>query len=101
MSTNPFVSVIIPAYNAEKTIEACLDSIMNQTYRNYEVIVVDDSSVDNTSTIIKKYPVKLIRAPKNLMAGGARNLGLKYAQGEIIAFTDADGITDKNWLNNI
>jgi len=56
----PKFSVIIPVYNVEKFIGKCLDSVMNQTYKDYEVIVVNDGSTDNGIDIIKKYPVKII-----------------------------------------
>ena len=89
------VSVIVPVYNVEKYIEKCLDSLVNQTLKEIEIIVVNDGSPDNSQKIIdkfvKKYP-KIIKSymKENGGQGSARNLGLKYAQGEYIAFVDSD-----------
>ena len=87
-------SIIIPAYNAEKSIEECIDSIILQDMQNYEVIIVDDKSNDNTIEKLRKYKdyenIKVIRHTKNKKAGGARNTGIKSAQGDYILFLDAD-----------
>jgi len=56
--TNPKVSVVIPAFNSEETLSACLNSIINQTYKNNEIIIVDNNSTDSTSKIIKRYQTK-------------------------------------------
>lgn len=91
------VSVIIPAYNREKTIVKCLDSVINQTYRPFEVIVVDDASNDNTVKLVEEYPsdiVKIIKCSNNGGAQVARNIGIKAASGDWIAFQDSDDI----WL---
>ena len=96
-------SVIIPAYNSEKTIALCLDSILNQSIsiENYEVIVVDDGSIDNMANIVTQYDkVKLIRQ-RNQGPATARNLGAKEAQGEFILFTDSDCELEKNWLEEM
>ena len=98
-------SIIIPAYNAEKTIEECVDSIILQDIQNYEVIVVDDKSNDNTIEKLKKYEncqnVKVIRHIENKKAGGARNTGIKEAQGEYILFLDADDKIVENSLTKL
>lgn len=96
------ISVIIPIYNGEKTIRKCLNSIRNQTFKDYEIIIVD-SSIDNTSKIIKEeFPeVKLTHLNKKTQPGPARNLGIKKAKSSIIALTDSDCIADKNWLKEI
>ena len=96
------VSVIIPAYNEENTIESCLNSLLNQTIgkESYEVIVVDDGSTDSTSEIIKRYPVKLFRQG-NSGPATARNLGAKNSSGEIILFTDADCVAEPNWIEEM
>lgn len=88
-------SIIIPAYNAEKSIEECIDSIILQDMQNYEVIIVDDKSNDNTIEKLRKYKedyenIKVIRHTKNKKAGGARNTGINSAQGDYILFLDAD-----------
>lgn len=97
---NPEVSVIIPAYNAEKYIEKCLMSLKNQSFKDFEIIVVDDCSNDNTFEIAKAHTV-VIKTPEHSGAGIARNLGIKYSKGKILAFTDADVVLPPNWLNNI
>ncbi|MBQ3444865.1 MAG: glycosyltransferase [Selenomonadaceae bacterium] len=97
-STEPAVSVIIPMYNAEKYISECLDSILAQTFQDFEVIVVDDCSSDSSCEIIESYMpkfdgrLKLARTEENSGGGGyvPRNVGLKQASGEYIFFVDAD-----------
>ena len=93
----PVVSIVIPMYNVEKYIRDCLDSILAQTFTDYEVIAVDDCSTDNTCAIVESYKPKfggklrLIRSKKN--SGGAgtpRNMGLRLASGEYIFLMDAD-----------
>ena len=60
----PKISIVVPAYNASKTIDRCIQSLLKQNYKNYEIIIVDDSSTDNTSELVKKYPVKLLKTPR-------------------------------------
>jgi glycosyltransferase involved in cell wall biosynthesis len=88
----PLVSVIIPTYKRGDLIAKTIDSVTQQTYSNYELIIVDDASPDRTADwIAENYPqFSLIRLPKNLGNGAARNIGLKAAQGEFIAFLDHD-----------
>lgn len=93
--TGKKISVIIPAYNVEKYIRRCLDSLVNQTYENMEIIVVDDGSIDRTGDIVQeyveKYPEKVILVTKrNGGQAEARNLGLSKATGEYIGFVDSD-----------
>ena len=84
-------SVIIPAYNVQEYIDKALKSVLNQDFKNYEIIVVDDCSTDNTASLVNKYSkVKLIRHTENKASGGARNTGLDNAKGEYIIFLDAD-----------
>lgn len=90
MKNNIKFSFIIPNYNKGIYIYDCLNSIYNQTYKNFEVIVVDDGSTDNSVDEIKKFPIDNLLMTNRLQAGGARNLGLKYAQGEYIIFLDSD-----------
>ena len=88
------ISVIIPVYNAEKFLKSCLDSVVNQTYKNLEIILVDDGSKDNSLEICKQYEkkdkrIKLI-CKKNGGAASARNLALTIAKGDYITFVDSD-----------
>ncbi len=97
------ISVIIPSYNSENTIEQCIDSLLNQSYRgDYEIILID-SSVDRTPQIVtSSYPdVKLIHLGQKTDPGTARNLGVNKAKGDIIAFIDSDCIAAKDWLEKI
>lgn len=87
------VSVIIPSYNREKTIERAVMSVLNQTYKDLELIVVDDCSKDNTVEVLKSIKddrLKIIRLEKNSGACVARNVGIENAQGDYIAFQDSD-----------
>ena len=94
MQNNPLISVIVPAYNVEKYIARCLDTILKQTYSNLEVIVVDDGSKDDTGVIIDKYKSKDARVKiihqENRGLSGARNSGLKIATGDFIGYVDGD-----------
>ena len=85
------VSVIVPVYNAEDYIEKCLDSLINQSLKDIEIIVVDDGSTDDTYKVVSKYKekIKLIKQ-KNGGVASARNKGLSVAEGEYIAFVDSD-----------
>ena len=91
----PCFSVVIPAYNAEKIIEEALDSVLKQTFKDYEIIVVDDGSTDNTSGSAKAFlenkgvNSKVIKQ-KNKKIGAARNRGIRAAEGLYVAFLDAD-----------
>ena len=87
------ISVVIPTYNREKTIKRAIDSILNQTYKDIEIIIVDDCSKDNTEEIIKQYKdnrIKYIKLDKNSGACAARNKGIELAKGQYIAFQDSD-----------
>ena len=90
----PLVSVIIPVYNVEKYLKQCIDSVINQTLKDIEIICVDDGSTDNSLNILKEYALKderiVIIRQKNKHAGVARNQGLKIAKGKYIHFLDSD-----------
>ena len=92
----PLISVIVPAYNAEQHIEESLLSLVNQTWPNLEVIVIDDGSTDRTATVVEKlcktYPVLTLHRKENGGVSSARNLGLDIAKGDYIALQDADDI---------
>jgi len=95
-----FPSVIIPLHNSQETIGKCLDSIYNSDYpRNeYEVIVVDDCSTDNSADIAGTYPCKLIKLDKNRGPAAARNFGAKESKGNILVFVDSDVVIGKEFL---
>ena len=91
---SPLVSVVVPIYNAEKYLSRCLDSIVAQTYKNIEIILVDDGSTDSSHQIAKSYTAKdtrirLVRQ-KNAKQSAARNHGMRLATGEYISFIDDD-----------
>lgn len=96
------ISVIIPMYNAEGTIEKCINSLTQQTFKDYEIIVVNDNSTDDSINIIKKYKkIKIISLKENVGAGTARDIGANNSKGKILAFTDSDCILPKDWLEKI
>lgn len=97
------VSVIIPVYNSEKYIEKCLDSVLNQTYKNFEIIVINDGSKDNSKEILEKYAKNypnIIRhiEQENKGVAKTRNYGIQIAEGKYIAFIDNDDYIDNNYL---
>lgn len=96
------VSVIIPVFNAEKYLSQCLDSIVNQTLTNIEIICVDDGSTDTSFQILKEYEEKdsrvIVLSKSNAGAGTARNEGLKIAKGKYLSFLDADDFFERNML---
>ncbi|GEK07816.1 glycosyltransferase family 2 protein [Pseudoalteromonas sp. McH1-7] len=96
----PKVSVIIPMFNVEKYIDECICSVLNQTFKNFEVICVDDGCTDNTLNYLTDYKdarIKIVRQP-NRGLSGARNTGIRVARGKYIAFLDADDFWDPRKL---
>ena len=101
---NPLVSIIIPLYNSENYVHKTIESILNQTYKNFELIIVDDASTDNSIKIINSYirddkRIKLIQSSSNF--GGParpRNIGIRKSKGEYIAFCDNDDLWENNKL---
>ncbi len=95
--SNPLVSVIIPAYNVEYCIEEAINSVLAQTYKNLELIIIDDGSIDNTSQVIKKSLSKdkidfIFVSTDNKGSCAAKNLAIEKSRGEFIAFLDADDL---------
>jgi O-antigen biosynthesis protein len=95
----PRVSVVVCAYNAERTMEKCLASLEHLNYPDYEVIVVNDGSRDRTLAISESYPYCRIVSQENKGLSVARNVGAEAASGEIVAYTDSDCVADPDWLN--
>lgn len=104
-NSNIKISVIIPVFNGEKTIEECLLSVANQTYDNYEIIIVDNNSTDRTKELIFKLAIKfpniLYVFESRQGRGAARNAGVDVASGGIIAMTDVDCVVPPNWLTQL
>ncbi|MGY0287368.1 MAG: glycosyltransferase family 2 protein [Candidatus Methanodesulfokora washburnensis] len=97
MENSSLISVILPTYNRARLLRRAIQSILNQTYQNFEIIVVDDCSNDNTEEVVKSFCDKRIRYIRNRRHMGApfsRNIGIKVAHGKYIAFQDSDDI----WL---
>lgn len=99
MEKEELVSIIVPVYNVEKYLEKCLESIINQTYKNLEIICIDDGSPDNSIDILNKFSekdprIKIIRQ-KNRGLSGARNTGINISKGKYITFVDSD-----DWIEN-
>lgn len=92
----PRVSVIIPTYNRPILVSEAIDSVLAQTYRDFEIVVVDDCSTDDTPTVLSKYgdQIRVVHHPTNLGVSSARNTGIHIAEGEFVAFLDSDDL----WL---
>ncbi|MDI9313303.1 MAG: glycosyltransferase family 2 protein [Hydrotalea sp.] len=100
MPSTPLVSIIMPVFNGEQYIARAIDSVLQQTYKQLELIIVDDGSTDGTATMVKKYQasdkrVKYIKNKKNSKQWFSRNVGLAAATGDYIAWQDADDMADK------
>lgn len=96
----PKFSIIIPVYNVESYIKKCLDSVTRQTFSDYEVIVVNDGTKDNSMDIVKNYPVKIINQ-SNKGLSEARNNGVKHATGDYLIFLDSDDYWEKDLLQKV
>lgn len=102
---NPLVTVVIPVYNVERYLEECLASVINQTYRNIEIILINDGSTDSSGAIADKIAKKDLRLQViHKINGGlseARNIGIKIAKGEYITFIDSDDYIDKKFIDTL
>lgn len=103
---NPKISVIVSVYNTEKYIEKCLDSLLNQTYSNIEIVVINDCSTDGSLKILKKYAKKydnmiLIENKENKGLSYSRNVGLEKATGEYIGYIDSDDYVDSTYYEQM
>ncbi len=99
---HPLISVVIPVYNSEKTLAACLDSLRRLSWSPVEIIMIDDGSSDASPEILKQYgdAIRVIRIP-NAGPSRARNIGIREANGDFIAFTDSDCIVHPDWLDEL
>lgn len=99
------ISIIIPVYNIEKYIRECLDSVVNQTYKDLEIIIVDDGSTDNSGAICDEYVsrdkrIKVIHQT-NAGAANAKNTALDHVTGEYVAFLDSDDFVSEDWISTM
>lgn len=103
MNKNPKISIIVPIYNVEKYLKKCIDSILEQTYSNIEVILVDDGSPDNCGKICDEYKKNdnriIVIHKSNGGLSDARNVGISVATGDYIAFIDSDDYVDNNYIS--
>lgn len=109
MTTNPTFSIIIPTYNIEDYIEATLQSVINQSFKDFEIIIIDDCSTDSTKSIIENIrinnpniSIKMISNETNLKQGASRNKGISLSNGKYLLFLDADdALIDNDVLNKL
>lgn len=99
------ISVIVPVYNVEKYLNKCLTSLVNQTYKNFEIIIINDGSTDNSLAICNKYSKKYdnikVYDHKNAGVAHARNVGIEKATGDYLLFVDSDDYVDEKLLENL
>ena len=104
MNTPPFFSVVIPTYNCADFLKRALTSVFVQTYQNFEIIVIDNSSTDNTQKVLKNFSnqkLKVIRVNNKGIIGYSRNKGIDSARGEWIAFLDSDDVWKPEKLEKV
>lgn len=103
---NELISFIVPVYNVEGYLVDCLESLLSQTYPNYEVVIIDDASTDGSYAIASKYAdehscVRIVSHDRNRGLAAARNTGIGAAQGDYIAFVDSDDYVSSNYLSKL
>ena len=102
---NKLISIIVPIYNVEKYLRQCLDSILNQTYQNFECLLINDGSPDNSADICREYAVKDSRfkyfEKENGGVSSARNFGIKNSIGDYVTFVDPDDWLDSYYLETL
>jgi glycosyltransferase involved in cell wall biosynthesis len=96
-----YLSVIVPAYNAEKSLPTLMASLSKQTYQDLEVTIVDDGSTDRTASLVNKSGFSLIKTNGNRGPAHARNAGAVASRGEILVFTDADCVPSSDWAEKV
>ena len=102
---DPLITVMIPMYNTEKYVKKCITSLFNQTYKNIEIIVVDDGSTDNSLRICENlakrdHRLKILHQ-ENRGVSAARNIALNESQGDYLVFVDSDDYVRKNYIRNL
>ena len=102
---NKLVSIVVPIYNVEKYLKRCVNSLLNQTYKNIEIILVDDGSTDSSGAICDQYKPKdnriVVVHKSNGGLSDARNTGIDMARGEYIAFVDSDDYIHEDYIYNM
>lgn len=91
------ISVVVPVYNGQRYVETCLGALLKQTYKNLEIIVINDGSTDDSAALVQEFPVKLINLEKNSGLSVARNTGMDAATGKFIHFMDVDDVVNPDY----
>jgi glycosyltransferase involved in cell wall biosynthesis len=100
MENHKLISVIIPVYNGEKYIAQCIENMLHQSYKNLEILVIDDGSTDNSAKIAETYPIRVIRQ-ENQGPSSARNAGMDAARGAYIHFMDVDDLINLDYYRSM
>ena len=102
---SPLISIVVPVYNASKTIERCIESVLSQTYSQFELILIDDGSTDDSLAICEKFAMSdsriIVRHQENKGVSAARNLGISLCNGEWISFVDSDDYLGESFLHDL